>query len=110
MAPNSKWRRFIVPAPEKASPACSGTAGKESGGEEVALAAARRLSWAELMLRVFKTDVLVCPRCSGRMTIIATVTYPSTVRAILDCLGLAARPPPLSPAQEREQGEFEFGG
>ena len=44
------------------------------------------------------------------MKIIATVTDPSAVRAILECLGLTARPPPLSPAQEREQGEFEFSG
>ena len=44
------------------------------------------------------------------MTIIVTVTDLAAVRAILECLGLSARPPTLSPAQERAQGEFEFGG
>ena len=44
------------------------------------------------------------------MTIVATVTDLAAVRAILECFGLSTRPPPLSPAQERAQGEFEFGG
>ena len=32
------------------------------------------------------------------------------VKAILMCLGLPARPPPVAPAREREQGAFEFDG
>ena len=68
------------------------------------------MTWAELMLRVFRVDVLECPRCKGRLEIVATVTTPSAVKAILECLGLPARPPPVSPAREREQGEFEFDG
>ena len=37
-------------------------------------------------------------------------TTPSAVKAILECLGLPARPPPLAAAREREQGELGFDG
>ena len=62
--------------------------------------------------RSFKIDVLECPRCQARLKIIATVTTPSAVKSILECLGLPARPPPLAAAREREQGElgFDAGG
>ena len=62
------------------------------------------------MLRVFKVDVLECPRCQARLKIVATVTTPSAVKAIPPCLGLPARPPPLAAAREREQGELGFDG
>ncbi|MFQ5764582.1 MAG: transposase, partial [Rhodospirillales bacterium] len=57
----------------------------------------QRLTWAALMQRVFAADVLECPRCQGRMRIIATIREPATVRAILDCLDLPARAPPNEP-------------
>lgn len=58
----------------------------------------RRLSWAELMQRVFEIDVLVCPKCNGRLRIMAAVQAPVAIRAILECLGLPSRPPPVAPA------------
>ena len=42
------------------------------------------------------------------MTIVATVTEPKAIAAMLECLGLPARPPPLAPPREREQGELEL--
>ena len=42
------------------------------------------------------------------MKIIATVTDPAVVRKIRAGIGLPARPPPVAPAREREQGEFGF--
>ena len=62
-----------------------------------------------MIRRLFEADVLKCPRCDGRMTIIATVTDPTVVRKILTCIGLPVRAPPVAPAREREQGEFGFG-
>jgi hypothetical protein len=59
----------------------------------------RRLSWAELMRRVFAVDVLECPDCGGRMRILAAIHNPDAVRAILESLGLPSRPPPSLPAQ-----------
>ena len=119
LAPNSKCRARIVPV--QTGPAVAKAKTIRSRGECPAnrsvsaadhegSASVARLSWAELMLRVFEVDVLECPRCKGRLRIIATVTAPSAVKAILMCLGLPARPPPVSRAREREQGAFEFDG
>jgi acyl-CoA synthetase (AMP-forming)/AMP-acid ligase II len=70
----------------------------------------RRLSWAELMKRVFAQDVLECPRCKGRMKLIATITNPIVIIAILGCVGLGARPPPLAPARPSPEPELWASG
>jgi hypothetical protein len=56
------------------------------------------LTWAALMRRVFALDVLACPRCGGRLRVIATVQDPAVVRAILAHLGLAPSPDSPGPA------------
>ena len=58
---------------------------------------ARRLSWAELMRRIFAVDVLECPR--GRMRIVAAIDQPEVIAKILTHLGLPARAPPPRPAR-----------
>jgi hypothetical protein len=58
-----------------------------------------RVPWAELLQRVFAVDVLECPRCSGRLELIAFIAAPDVARRILDHLGLAAQAPPLAPAR-----------
>jgi hypothetical protein len=50
------------------------------------------------MRRVFQFDVLECPRCHGRLRILAAIHPPEATRKILDWLGLPSRPPPLAPA------------
>jgi hypothetical protein len=35
--------------------------------------------WAELLRRTFAIDVLDCPTCKGRMTLVAMVTEPKSV-------------------------------
>jgi len=47
------------------------------------------------MRRVFALDVLECRRCHGPMKSLAAIHPPDTAGAILEYLGLAARPPPL---------------
>ena len=51
------------------------------------------------MKRVFKLDVLECPFCKGRRKLIALITDPPVIRAILDCLDLPSDPRCLSPAR-----------
>jgi hypothetical protein len=46
-----------------------------------------RLPWADLLRRVFLLDLLECPRCHGRMRIVAAVTEPAAVEKILQHLG-----------------------
>jgi hypothetical protein len=58
----------------------------------------RNYTWAELMRRVFEIDVLECPACRGRMRILAAIHPPEATRAILECLGLPTRGPPVLPA------------
>ncbi len=60
------------------------------------------------MRRVFAVDVLACPRCGGRMQLIAAIEQPRVVEAILRCLGLSARPPPMAPARPIGQPELPF--
>jgi hypothetical protein len=62
----------------------------------------RRLAWADLMRRVFAIDVLECPRCGGSMRILAAIHPPETARAILECLALPSRAPPIQPARRDE--------
>src|SRR5437899_12264234 len=59
-----------------------------------------RIPWAELLLRVFREDVLACP-CGGRRVVLAYLTEPVPVKAILDHLGLPSTGPPLAPARFR---------
>jgi len=37
--------------------------------------------WAELMMRTFSVDVLCCPRCSGRLRLVALMTEPKELRS-----------------------------
>jgi hypothetical protein len=53
--------------------------------------------WAQLMERVFELDVLSCPRCGGRMRILAAINPPDAIEKILACLGLPTRAPPIAP-------------
>ncbi len=65
---------------------------------------ARRISWADLLKRVFEVDALRCPACGGRMRLIAAITDPSVARRILERLSLSSRAPPLAPANEIASG------
>ncbi len=41
------------------------------------------------MQRAFAIDVLACPRCGGRLRLIATIHDPAVIRRILTHLGLS---------------------
>ena len=72
-----------------------GKAEAERGGA----ARSRYWTWAALMRRAFDLDVLRCPRCGGRMELIATVDDPAVIHRILAHLALpSARDDPESAA------------
>ena len=50
------------------------------------------------MRRVFDLDVLACPRCGGRLRVLATVQDPRAVQAILASLARSGAPAPPGPA------------
>ena len=63
----------------------------------------RDWAWATLMRRAFELDVLACPRCGGRMRLLATIEDTRVIRQILAHLGLPTevprpRPPPARAA------------
>ena len=42
-----------------------------------------RMSWACLLKRVFDIDIEYCPRCVGRLKIIAAIVDPAVITKIL---------------------------
>ena len=45
--------------------------------------ALRRQAWARMLRKVFEVDPLRCPRCGTEMEVVAWITKPSVVDAIL---------------------------
>ena len=119
LAPAARWRAQIVPAEAATEPAPMPEAAcapetaviiesvvpSEAVAPVGSVAAEprtvphpRNYTWAELMKRVWAFDVLECPRCLGRMRILAAIHPPGATQKILDCLGLPSRAPPVAPA------------
>jgi hypothetical protein len=55
--------------------------------------------WAELMRRAFDVDVLACPRCGGRLRLLALLEAVAVTARILRHLGLATEVPAARPAR-----------
>jgi len=114
LAPASRHRARVVPAGKAMNllvpePEISTSTGNRSGEEEPSVATRpRNYSWAELMRRVFEIDVLECPCCHGRMRVIAAIVTPETIHAILDCLDLPSRAPPVAPAARDERTDLSW--
>jgi hypothetical protein len=114
-APAAKWRSAIVPTATSSTEAEStvvGRSGETSACPNDPLEAAmpagqppsvtphtRNYPWAELMKRAWALDVLECPRCQGRMRILADIHSPDAIERILKCLDLPSRAPPVSRAE-----------
>ncbi len=58
-----------------------------------------RMSWAQLLKRVFDIDIERCPHCGGTLKIIAAIVDPSVIAKILAHLGLPTRAPPRASAR-----------
>ncbi len=65
-----------------------------------------RIRWAVLLARIYEVLPLLCPVCGGQMSILAFLTDPPVVSAILLHLNLPHRPPPVAPARGPPQGDF----
>jgi len=68
----------------------------------------RSIPWAELLQRTFKVDVLECPMCQGRLSIIAFITDLIVVGKILAHLRLPTASEPPRPSRFEEQLGFDF--
>ena len=58
-----------------------------------------REDWAKLLRRTFALDVFTCAWCGGRRRVLAYLTEPNAVRAIVEHLSLPTRPAQLAAAQ-----------
>ena len=96
-APAAGDRRRIVP--KGASSGARATDEEADGCCPGAHPSLRKQRWAELMKRVFKVDVLECPRCQNRMTIVATVLKADAIMKILSHRGLETTAPMIHPAR-----------
>jgi len=105
-APNAADRAQIVPRPE------ADAEGSGEGSDPVPAGSPPRrpcrLSWAQLLSRVFHLEVTVCPACGGSMKIIAALTDAPSIRGYLEGVGLPARPPPIAPARPDPQQAFDY--
>jgi hypothetical protein len=129
LAPNSPWRRFVVPRPPpdpaglkakgpangRPMPTPTPTPTSSADGDPVPnvlsaehwarlsggrdLSPAGRVDWATLLRRTFAVDVLECAACGGRMTPLEVVTDPEVARAMLVARGLDAAEEPLARAR-----------
>lgn len=90
LAPRAAWRRAVVPGAMAVAP------------EEAGRRAPRRPNptWAELMRRGFGFDVLACPRCDGRMALVALIQARSVIERILRHLGVSVDVPRLRPSRD----------
>ncbi|MBI4490554.1 MAG: hypothetical protein HY694_15835 [Deltaproteobacteria bacterium] len=60
--------------------------------------------WSHFIRKVYETDPLVCPKCSGEMRIISFIDQRDVIRKILEHLGLweeAHAPPDRGPPQKQ---------
>ncbi|MBL9078451.1 MAG: ATP-dependent helicase HrpA [Planctomycetes bacterium] len=59
----------------------------------------RRYRWAELLRRVFESDVFVCLHCDGVRRLLAAITAPDAIEKVLRAMGLPYAVPELAPAR-----------
>ena len=90
LAAASEWRSRLAPASASEAPAEGDEPGRPQrpGGYR---------PWAHLLARTFAVDVLVCPRCQGRMKLLAIVKDSASIARYLSTAGEPTEVPRRSP-------------
>ena len=94
LGPAHRWRKRIRPRVQASS---EPTIPRES--DDTMPTGSRYRFWAELLMRTFGQDVLECPRCHGRMRLIARVTEPKSIVRFLEKVGEPTDVPGRSPCR-----------
>jgi hypothetical protein len=81
---------------ESFMPDAVGSGTEPKRGDAPSTVSTRRTPWADLLQRVFEVDALCCPRCGGRMHVLAAIAEPDVAQRILAGLKLPTRAPPLA--------------
>jgi hypothetical protein len=101
LAPRAAWRAALV---SSATDDGVISDGEPSAAPDKAARGAKPFrpggyQWAALMRRTFEIDVLACPRCSGRLRLVALIEQASAIERILRHLGLPTDVPAPRPAR-----------
>ena len=96
LASASPWRSRLAPQSLQAA-----AAGDKPGRPDHA---GGYRPWAELLARTFAVHVLACPRCQGRMRLLALVKDPASIARHLATVGEATEVPQRSPGAVRRIG------
>jgi hypothetical protein len=78
LAPRARWRPDLVAYRRTERDRATDRRAEGAGALR-----SRYRTWALLMRRGFDLDVLRCPRCAGRMQLIATIDDPGVIQKIL---------------------------
>jgi hypothetical protein len=97
LAPRAAWRAEVVGRAGAGVEPSGAAVAPEVGAPAAGGPAARR--WAALMRRAFDVDVLACPRCGGRLRLLALLEAGAVTARILGHLGLPAAVPAPRPAR-----------
>ena len=106
LAPHAKWRPLVVPPPppeaaaaETDAPACHSLPPDKDAPARAATHRCKYIPWRQLMRRGLNLDVETCPRCGGKMKLIALVQDAENIARYLRHLGLPTEVPPMAPAR-----------
>ena len=108
LAPRSRLRALVIPAPPEPDEHCV-IEEKQQVPAASAPARPRRIPWAELLRRVFRSEVDRCA-CGGRLKLVAFVTDPAEARRYLTHVRLPAEAPRIAPARDPPQAKLAFEG
>jgi len=104
-APSTRSREATSSAPPRAEYARIAAPHRRRLNDGDLLAQTPRLDWAKLLRRTFACDVLVCPRCTGRVRVLAAIHDPGEARRFLNALDQRSLPRPPPPRRSLEDDE-----
>ena len=91
LAPNARHRRLVVPSPSP-PPAPLG-----NHAESAPSRSRDSMTWMQRLRRVFNIDISRCPRCGAQLRVLAVITDPRVIAAILAHFQTrSARAPPIA--------------
>jgi hypothetical protein len=96
LAAHAAWRAEVV---ARAPSGGVTPAGAESDNAAATSPGPAGRRWADLMRRAFEVDVLACPRCGGRLRLVAILEAGTVTARILRRLGLPTEVPAARPAR-----------
>ena len=99
LAPRAAWRAEVVRRQTAAATANTSATETPVRTMESPVQRESGFRWADLMRRAFGFDVLACPRCGGRLRLIALIDESAVTQRILRHLGLPTEVPEARPAR-----------